>query len=348
MTETETAYRSNLLSIVVPCRNEVTHIGPFLDNMINQKVDGCDMEILVADGMSDDGTREIIRSTAERHSNVKLLDNPAGFVSPGLNLAIRNARGAVILRADVHTRYAPDYVAQCVKALEETGADNVGGAARTTALTGLPKAIAMAYSSPYSVGGARFHEEDFEGWVDTVPYGCWRAEFFERVGFFDEDLIRNQDDELNFRAVRCGNGVWQSRQIQSWYEPRSTLRSLFKQYLQYGYWKVLVIRKHRRAAAIRHWVPFSALLLGTLLLGFGLMLPAAWNILAAIFCLYLLLLLIGSVHICTKSGSWASFRYLPFALAAFHFGYGIGFALGVIDFVVFRRSGAGLMRALTR
>ena len=180
------------------CRNEKRHIRQFLDSLLAQDMSGMTWEAIIADGMSDDGTREILQEYGARHPQLRTIDNPRRVVSPGLNAAIRAARGAIVIRMDAHTCYAPDYCRRCVAELERTGADNVGGPARTRAQGTRARAFAAAYHSPFSTG-ARFHDETYEGWIDTVPYGCWRKETLERLGLFDESLVRNQDDELNLR-----------------------------------------------------------------------------------------------------------------------------------------------------
>ena len=136
------------------------------------------------------------------NGRIRVIDNPGRIVSTGLNAAIRTARGDIVVRLDAHTAYAPDYIRRCVDVLESTGADNVGGPARTRANGRLGQAISAAYHNPFGSGGARFHNEEFEGYVDTVIYGCWRKTTLEQLGLFDEALVRNQDDELNFRLVR--------------------------------------------------------------------------------------------------------------------------------------------------
>ncbi|MEZ5365636.1 MAG: glycosyltransferase family 2 protein [Bryobacterales bacterium] len=243
------------VSIIVPCRNEAGAIRGFALSLERQQLDGLDWEAIIADGMSDDGTRAILDQVAARNPRIRVIDNPKRTVSPGLNEAIRQSRGEIILRMDVHSTYAPDYVARCVEALDASGAANVGGAARPVAKGLIPEAIAAAYQSAFGCGGARFHQSDFEGYVDTVTYGCWPRAVFEEVGLFDEQLPRNQDDELNLRIVRSGRKIWQSSKIVSWYQPRRTLRQLARQYFQYGFWKVAVIRKHRLPGAWRHLVP---------------------------------------------------------------------------------------------
>ena len=182
-----------------------------LDSILAQDLAGIDWEVIVADGMSDDGTRAILDRYARREPRIRVLDNPARAVPAGLNAAIRAARGEIILRMDAHTAYAPDYVRRCLDALQATGAANVGGPARTKPRGYWGRAIAAAYHSPVACGGARFHDPNYEGWADTVPYGCWRKSTLLEIGLFDETLVRNQDDELNLRLCRAGGRVWQSR-----------------------------------------------------------------------------------------------------------------------------------------
>ncbi len=189
------------------------------------------------------------------HPSVRVIENPERIAPTGLNRAILAANGEYIVRMDVHTRYADDYIVRCLEVIRSTGATNVGGAARTEATEWVPRAIAAAYGSAFAVGGARFHFPDYEGAVDTVTYGCWRRDNLIRLGLFDVEFVRNQDDELNLRIVRSGGLVWQSPSIISWYRPRRSLGHLFRQYFQYGFWKVAVIRKHRLPASWRHIVP---------------------------------------------------------------------------------------------
>ncbi len=222
-------------SIVVPCRNEAAHIVRFLESVLAQELSGRSVEVVVADGLSDDGTRDVLADYCSRHAQLRVVDNPDRIVSTGLNLAIMSSQADVIVRMDVHTRYARDYVRQCLDELARRDAENVGGPARTETTGYLAGAIAAAYHSPFSCGGARFHDESHEGYVDTVPYGCWRKATLERLGMFDEALIRNQDDELNLRIIRNGGKIWQSPAIVSWYSPRPDLAKLFRQYFQYGF-----------------------------------------------------------------------------------------------------------------
>jgi glycosyltransferase involved in cell wall biosynthesis len=299
-------------------------------------MDGMAWEAIVADGMSNDGTREVLEAYAKRHPQLVLVDNPKRIVSTGLNAAIRASRGDFILRMDAHTRYEPDYCRLCIETLIATGAANAGGPARTEAHGAVAEAIAAAYHSPFSTGGAKFHDEEYEGWVDTVPYGCWRRETFSQIGFFDETLVRNQDDEFNLRLLNAGGKIWQNPRILSCYSPRATLAGLFWQYFQYGYWKVAVIRKHRLPGSWRHLVPaiFVAVNL-TLLAGAGATAIAGhglqpcgflWLAMAAA---YASAIFLASAMTARRHG-WPTLPYLPLTFATYHFSYGLGFLAGLL------------------
>jgi len=327
------------VSIVVACRNEKRNIRELLESIFAQDLKE-PWEVIIADGMSDDGTRQILEEYSSRYSSLTVIDNPRRIVSAGLNLAIRRARGEMIIRMDGHTEYAPDYCRWCVETLENTGADNVGGPARTRSTGVVGRAVAAAFHSRFSTGGAKFHDVGYRGWVDTVPYGCWRKSFLERIGLFDEALVRNQDDELNLRLRRAGGRIWQDPLIMSWYSPRSDLSKLFHQYFQYGFWKVAVIRKHRLPSSWRHLVPVLWLISNFVLLGamgiFKMMnseerfatAGIVWITLAG---LYLLATVVASISAAARS-DWVILAYLPAVFATFHCSYGLGFASGLVHF----------------
>jgi succinoglycan biosynthesis protein ExoA len=320
------------IAIVIPCRNEAGCIAEVLDSVLAQDLAGIDWEVIVADGMSDDGTREILDLYRAREPRIRVIDNPARAVPAGLNAAIRGARGEIILRMDAHTSYAPDYVRNCLRTLRATGAENVGGPARTKPRGFWGRAIAAAYHSPVACGGAKFHDATYEGWADTVPYGCWRKATLLEIGLFDETLVRNQDDELNLRLSRAGGRIWQSPSIVSWYQPRASLRRLFQQYFQYGFWKVAVIRKHRIPASWRHLIPATFVAAAALLPLAALALRsqfvlAAWM---AMLATYFLAILAASVQ-CARRYGWTLLPVLPVVFAAYHFSYGAGFLAGLMQ-----------------
>jgi succinoglycan biosynthesis protein ExoA len=334
------------VSVVAPCRNERADIETFVTELLAQDRTGLEVEFLIADGRSDDGTREWLEEKAHACPELRLVDNPGGIVPTGLNAAIGQARGEIIIRMDAHTNYAPDYIQECVRILQHSGADNVGGPWQARGRTYLQKAIALAFQSPFSSGGAASHSLTREGEVDSVYLGCWRRATLLRLGGFDEDLVRNQDDELNLRLIRAGGKLWQSPSIRSWYSPRGSIAALFRQYLQYGYWKVRVIQKHRRPASVRHLVPslFMALLL--VLLGATPFIPwARWGLIGLVGS-YAVLNLVATA---ASLGHWRHLMYLPVLpgiFLAFHWGYGLGFLLGMLDFGV--RGRTGRLRGLTR
>jgi succinoglycan biosynthesis protein ExoA len=321
------------ISIIVPCRNESKHLRAFFSSVLAQVLpDGATLEMLIADGASTDGTREILNEYAASCPYIRIVDNPRRIVSTGLNLAIRLATGEIIVRMDVHADYAKDYVAQCVAVLNETKADNVGGPAQTRSSSYMQEAISAAYHSPFACGGARFHDVNYEGPVDTVTFGCWRKEVLQKIGLFDEELVRNQDDELNFRLIRAGGKIFQSPRIRCWYEPRVSLLALASQYFQYGYWKVRVIRKHGSPASLRHLVP--AAFVGTLFL---LSLASFFTVtaeyaLAIVLGLYIMANLAASLAICRDKHHLLP--VMPLVLATYHFSYGFGFLAATLGAIL--------------
>jgi succinoglycan biosynthesis protein ExoA len=325
------------VSIIVACRNEISHIRGFLDSLLSQDMSDIAWEAITADGMSDDGTREVLEEYSARHPQLHVIANPGRIASAGLNAAIRAARGSIIMRMDAHTCYASNYCRLCVQTLESTGADNVGGPARTRTVGVRARAVAAAYHSPFATGGARFRDVDYEGWVNTLPYGCWRKTMLERIGLFDETLVREQDNELNLRLLRAGGKIWQNPAIISWYSPRSTLSNLFRQFFQYGFWQVAVIRKHRRPDSWRKLVPVVFVLGNGLLIG-GMAVTRAigaahWFTTMAILWLsmaaaYGLANLTASV-IAAKRHGWATLPYLPAVFASYHISYGLGSLAGM-------------------
>lgn len=337
----------HLVSLIAPCRNERAQVQAFCDGALAQQLpEGWALELLVADGESDDGSRQALDAMATREPRLTVVDNPGRIVSTGLNAAIAKAQGEVLVRLDLHTEYASDYVACCLEALQRTGADNVGGPWHAEGRTPAQQAVAEVFQSRWLAGGARSRDLDFSGWVDTVYLGAWPRASFERFGNFDEHLVRNQDDEHNLRINLAGGGVWQDASIRSTYRPRESLGALFRQYLQYGYWKPFVMRKHGQAAAVRQVVP--CLYVGLLLLSLALaLLGGPSGPLRLLGGAYVLLALVSSVLIAREAGSGLLPR-LPFVIGAYHMGYGLGSLLGWADVLAGRSEGRARFAGLTR
>ena len=326
------------VSIIVPCRNERQHLDAFAGSVLAQSLpEGWTLEIVVADGMSDDGTRAALTELAAGDPRFAFVDNPERIVSAGLNRALRASGGEVAVRMDVHTEYARDYVAECLAALEATGADNVGGPWRAVADAQggpLQAAAAATFQSRWVAGGALSRRLDYDGLADTVYLGAWPRKTFDRFGGFDEALVRNQDDEHNLRIVKGGGRIWQSSRIRSSYRPRARLVQVFRQYLQYGYWKPFVMKKHGQPARLRHLVP-ALFVAGVVLLGLGALVGLGARPLLALLGAYAAAVAAMSAAVLVAAPQPAAVALrVPAVIVAYHLAYGIGTLLGAFDALV--------------
>jgi len=317
-----------LISVIIPMRNEELYIERCVASLVAQDYPASRLEILFVDGSSTDATRAIVRDYCSRFSHLRLLENPRRVVPTALNIGLREAKGEIIVRVDGHCVLAPDYVSRCVERLQRTDAANVGGPMRAAGDGWLAAAIALATSSRFGIGNARFHYSNEEEYVDTVYLGAYRREVFDRIGLFDEELVRNQDDEFNYRLRAAGGKILLSPAIRSQYFGRHRLRDLFRQYFQYGLWKVRVAQKHPRSLLPRHLVP------GLFVLGVGGFVLAGtfsrWArlVLAAVGGAYLT----AATVFAARAVAGRDRRLLPATVAAFlclHFGYGSGFLAGL-------------------
>jgi succinoglycan biosynthesis protein ExoA len=318
------------VTVVMPIRNEAASIATSLGAVLSQDYPSDRMEVVVADGMSDDRTREVIDTTVEAAGDgapqVSVIYNPARIAASGLNNAISKGRGDVIVRVDGHCEIQSDHVTRCVQLLDETGADNVGGIVAARRTSTWQRAIASAMSSPFGVGNARFRYASEAGWVDTVFPGAWRRETFDRIGGFDEDLVHNQDDEHNLRLAQAGGRIWLDPSIRTHYEPRDNLAALWHQYFGYGFHKVHVIRKRGGIASWRHVAPptFVAVLV---IAGVGAVLARRRKLLVPVVVPYALANVVASVR--AGRSDFAVLPALPLAFATLHVSYGAGFLAGL-------------------
>ncbi len=335
-----------LVSLITPCRNEAEHVEAFVDAALAQQLPpGWALMLIVADGASDDGTRERLQRRAATEPRLVLVDNPAGATAQGLNLALARARGECTVRLDVHTTYAPDYVQACLAALQRTGAANVGGPWQPQIGPGRAGWIARAWASRFGSGGAASRRVGYSGPVDTVYLGAWRTETLRALGGFDETLLRTEDDDLNLRILRGGGTVWQDASIRSWYRPRASFGALAAQMYQYGYWKWPLIRKHRLPASLRHLVP--GLYVGAVALGLLLGLLHA-GFAAAALALVALHTLAALAAAATVAAPWRQplgWLAVAWATLCMHAAYGTGFLHALLDHAL-RGGRAG--RAATR
>jgi glycosyltransferase involved in cell wall biosynthesis len=327
-----------MVSIIVPCRNEEAYIARCLDSILASEYPHDRLEILVADGRSSDRTRKILETYEVAYPSVVLLDNAQGTTPAGLNVAIRAASGDIIVRMDVHVVYPPDYIRRLIEALLESGADNVGALLETEAgdETPLARAIALGMSHPFGVGNSHFRIGTQERrWVDTVPFGCFRREVFRRIGLFDEELIRNQDDELNFRLITRGGRILLLPDVSCRYFARKSLGQLSRMYYQYGYFKPLVARKVGRVMTVRQLVPALLVLALTGSAALSPWLPSAAAVFAIVASGYVLSLLAFAAGALPRHGLGCALALVT-VFPALHFSYGLGFLLGIQDHLVFR------------
>lgn len=245
------------VSILLPVRNEAKNIYEIISSILNQDYPG-EMEILVVDGMSTDDTRAIIAGICSQHAgiNLRILDNPGKIVPTGMNIALREAQGEIIIRVDGHCIIAPDYVRRCVAHLLKDGVDGVGGPMQSIGETRLAETIALGMSSQFGVGNSAFRTTSgVSRLVDSVPFPAYTRAMIERAGLYDEELVRNQDDEYNYRIRELGGRILLADDVRSKYYSRGSLGKLWRQYYQYGYWKVRVLQKHPRQMSLRQFVP---------------------------------------------------------------------------------------------
>ncbi len=311
------------VSILVPVRNESVFMKRSLEAIFRQDYSQENLEVILADGMSEDGTREIIRGFEHENKNLKLIDNPGKIVSAGLNLALQQAKGEIIVRVDGHCEIAPDYISRCVELLEKGEADMAGGPIETIGETPAAQSIALAMSSFFGVGGSAFRTlNNQKKYADTAAFFAAKKKVLAQAGFFDEELVRNQDDEYNYRFRKLGYRILLDPSIRSRYYSRSSLMSLWKQYFQYGFWKVRVLQKHPRQMQWRQFVP--------LLFVLGLLL----SFFAGFFYLAAGIYLTAD----TAASLWVSryqlkyFILLIIIFPVLHLSYGIGFLIGLVKF----------------
>ncbi|NLO26769.1 MAG: glycosyltransferase family 2 protein [Actinobacteria bacterium] len=317
-----------LVSILMPVRNEEAYIARSLGSVLAQDYPSELMEVIVSDGMSHDQTRTIIAQLQSEHPNVRLIDNPGRIAPTALNLATLAAHGEILIRVDGHCEIAPDYVRNCVRHLTQDGVEGVGGSVETIGETETARAIAVAMSSVFGVGGSAFRTvKDRNMLADTIPFPAYTRELIDRVGPYDETMVRDQDDEYNYRIRESGGRLLLAADVRSRYYSRADMSSLWRQYFGYGYWKARVLWKHPRQMRARQFVPSVFVLCLTTPALFCLTSRTARRLLLAVASAYVAANGMASVR-AASSSEWRYLPRLPLAFAAMHLSYGIGFLLG--------------------
>jgi len=323
----------SLVSVIIPCRNEEKFIGKCLDSVLTQNYSKDKLEILIIDGMSEDGTREIINEYIKKYSFVKLLENHEKFTPFGLNIGIKKAKGGVVVRMDAHAAYERDYISKCVKYLEKHEADNVGGIIKTIPKedTFIAKAIAFSMSCPFGVGGSVFRTGSKEiREVDTVFGGCYRKEIFDKVGLFNEKLLRSQDMELNLRIKRNGGKIILAPDIISYYYPKDNLIDFWKHNFLDGIWSTYPAKITKTKLKLRHYIPLGFVLSLVFLGLFGSVNSFFFHLFILEILFYLLASFYFSYRIGKKENNPRYFLLMPIVFAIRHFAYGIGSVFGLI------------------
>lgn len=328
------------VSVIIPCRNEEKFIGKCLDSIISNEYPKDKLEVLVIDGMSEDGTRKIVEEYTNKNLLFKLIDNPKRIVPTAMNIGIKNAKGDIIIRMDAHNVYEKNYISQCVQCLNDFNVDNVGGAWATLPgnNTIIAESIALALSHPFGVGNAYFRIGSKEPrYVDTVPFGCYKRNVFDKIGLFNENLVRNQDIEFNLRLKNIGGKLLLIPEIISYYYARSTLKGLFEQNFWNGFWVIYSVKFAKIPFSIRHLIPF--IFVSSLILSFvgSLFFKPLVYLFLIILNSYFISNIFFSFRIALKKG----FEYFFPLIASFvtlHFSYGLGSMRGMIELIVFRRT----------
>jgi succinoglycan biosynthesis protein ExoA len=329
--ETRVHHAQPTVSIVIPCRNEGHFVGGCLDSILAGDYPADRMEVLVVDGASDDGTRAVVEEFSARHPSVQLVDNPRRITPVALNLGIRQARGEVVIRMDAHAEYPRSYVSACVATLERTGADVVGGPIATTASvdTLVARAIAAATAHPFGVGNSRFRTSRQEGYVDTVPFGAYRRDVFERFGLFDERLARNQDNEFSSRLTRNGGRIYLTPELTATYYNQATLRGLLRQAFNTGMWNVVTLRINRESFKWRYFVPLLFVVTLVVLGLASLSLRIAGFAWLAVLGLYAVLAIASAAQVAVRCGVRDALL-LPAVFFLYHCAYGLGTFAGCL------------------
>jgi len=323
------------VSLIVPCYNEEKTIGLLLGAICQQSYPIAELEVVIADGSSTDRTLAVIADFQKAHADlsVRVVENPVRAIPAALNAAIRASQGEYLIRLDAHSMPESDYVARCVAALESSLGENVGGVwqIRPGGTGWVARSIAAAAAHPLGVGDALYRFTTHAGLVDTVPFGAFRRTLIDRVGFFDESLLTNEDYEFNVRIRQAGGKIWLDPAIRSTYFARSNLAALAKQYFRYGYWKYRMLRRYPGTLRWRQALPPFFVLSLLLLVILSIFIPLARFGLALEVGLYVCTMLLAGIRLAVQRKDGGLAAGVPLAIACMHFSWGWGFLVSVVQ-----------------
>jgi len=322
------------VSIVVPCYNEQATIGQLLEAIYQQSYPRHDLEVIIADGLSTDATREVIKEFQKGHPDlaIRVVDNQKRIIPAGLNLAIEGARGDYIVRLDAHSIPEKNYIALCIDSLASGRGENVGGVWEVTPQGEgwIARSIALAAVHPMGVGDARYRLGGLAQWVDTVPFGAFERSIFQKIGFFNEKLLTNEDYEFNVRIRQAGGKIWLDPNIRSKYYSRPSLGALARQYWRYGYWKAQMLRKYPGSIRWRQLLPPSLVLSIIILMAGSIVFPFLRSGLYGVSGLYFLALLLAGIQAGVNQRFLPYLLGIPLAIATMHLMWGSAFLWGLL------------------
>ena len=329
-----------MITVIIPVYNEEKFISGAINSVLNQDIMNESYEILITDGISDDKTREIIKNFQRENENIFLIDNPDKIVSIGFNKALSIAKGDVIIRLDGHAEFAPNYFRKCLNILKNKDVCCAGGIILNNSSSSIGKSIEIAQTSNFGVGGVAFRKNDIKAkYVDTLAFGAYKKEVFELYGGYDEELIKNQDDEFNFRLIQNGNNIWLDPSLKTIYYSRESFKKLFIQYFYYGLYKIRVIQKRQGFSSWRHIIPgifvlgliisiLQKIIYGKSIIFYSIFF--SYSILNVFSMLFELFKKLRIVEILKKINL---ILYIPIAFLTMHLSYGLGFLFGIIYFI---------------
>ena len=317
------------VTVMMPVRNEQAHLVSAVESVLAQNYPG-KLEIILALGPSVDETERVAKELAAKHSNVKLIENPKGLTTVGLNLAISLSTSDVIVRVDAHSELAPGYIARGVEILEETGAVLVGGVMSAVGKTALQRAVAFGYGSRFGLGGGSYHVGGKAGEAESAYLGIFDAKALKAVGGYDEKIVRGEDWDLAQRLKAAGGKVWFSPELVVKYWPRSNVKALAWQFYSTGVWRGELTRRAPGKASIRYFIPPAALLLLVDLVILALVGAIPQQALIIPIALYLLVLSFasGTAKQLDVLDRLAVFVALPVMHLSWASGFWIGLAFG--------------------
>lgn len=322
-----------MVSLIIPCRNEKKIIVKCLDSIINQNFPKENFEILLIDGKSQDGTKEILNEYTNRYPNIKVLDNPNMTTPFAMNIGIKESKGDVIMKIDAHTVYDKEYIKNCLWYMQKFGADNVGGILKTVPAksTLTAKAIAFCLSSIFGAGNSYFRTGTAEPkWQDTVAFGCYKKEVFEKIGLYNEKLKRSQDMELNLRLKKNGLKTLLFPKIAGYYYPKDNFKDFFMHNFNDGIWAIYPLKFVKISFNVRHYIPLLFVLSLIISLFLSIFLKIFFYIFLAIFISYALLAIYFSFNFVREEKKLSALIILFFVFFIRHFGYGFGSIVGII------------------